>query len=276
MSIILSSRLTTSLNLSKNKVGQVYRRTHGTEQYQAGKNDLPGFLSLGFASGALGSLLGLGGAFVALPVMTGHFNMPQGMAHGTSIAVVLATSLGACYSYAKRINLEEIEVTNKSSSSNTFFGIPEVVGSIHVVNAASLALTSTVMVVFGAMLSKRLPGSYLKLIHGTMMVVCAPLIPFQSLFKEDLKVAPALTLTNCNTTDIEVVEATAPKYEIQKVIRPMLIGVVTGTLAGMLGVGGGIIMVPALNFFTDMDFQQSLGTSLAGEYTNTHTLCMNG
>lgn len=267
MSSVTLSRLRSSLNLSKIKVKNVHIRNHTTETYQAGKHDFPGFLSLGFASGALGALLGLGGAFVALPVMTGHFKMPQGMAHGTSIAVVLATSLGACYSYAKRLNLAETDVLQKSDDKPTFLGLPEVVGDIHVVNAASLALTSTIMVVFGAMLSKRLPGAYLKLVHGSMLLVCAPLIPFQSLFKRSADDVPVPVVENVSTTALVAeVEEPAVRYELSKVVRPMLIGVVTGTLAGMLGVGGGVIMVPALNFFTDMDFQQSLGTSLAGTF----------
>ena len=43
----------------------------------------------------------------------------------------------------------------------------------------------------------------------------------------------------------------------------ILIGMVTGTLAGMLGIGGAIIMVPALVFIMGFSQQMAQGTSLA-------------
>ena len=223
-----------------------------------------GYLSLGVVSGGLGSLMGLGGAFIALPVMTGYFLVPQNIAHGTSIAVVLATSLGACYSYSNRDAAKEDTVALPTKAGKTFLGIPEVIGSVNMVNAAALALTSSVTVVFGAMLSKRLPGVHLKLIHGSMMLICAPLIAF----KERFKGTPTVSVNKVDAIESPLEFTNLPLSEqFDKLVRPMSIGVLTGTLAGLLGVGGGLIMVPALNFFTDMDYQTSLGTSLAGKHS---------
>jgi uncharacterized membrane protein YfcA len=41
------------------------------------------------------------------------------------------------------------------------------------------------------------------------------------------------------------------------------IGIVTGAMAGMLGIGGAIIMIPALVFFMGFSQQMAQGTSLA-------------
>ena len=41
------------------------------------------------------------------------------------------------------------------------------------------------------------------------------------------------------------------------------IGIVTGAMAGMLGIGGAIIMIPALVFFMGFSQQIAQGTSLA-------------
>jgi uncharacterized protein len=41
------------------------------------------------------------------------------------------------------------------------------------------------------------------------------------------------------------------------------IGIVTGATAGMLGIGGAIIMIPALVFFLGFSQQMAQGTSLA-------------
>jgi uncharacterized protein len=43
----------------------------------------------------------------------------------------------------------------------------------------------------------------------------------------------------------------------------LIIGVITGVTAGMLGIGGAIIMIPALVFFLGFSQQMAQGTSLA-------------
>jgi len=42
-----------------------------------------------------------------------------------------------------------------------------------------------------------------------------------------------------------------------------IIGLVSGITSGLFGVGGGIIMVPAMMFFMKMDIKLAVGTSLA-------------
>ena len=49
----------------------------------------------------------------------------------------------------------------------------------------------------------------------------------------------------------------------QLIITAMLIGLAAGMLSGLVGVGGGIIMVPALVFFMNYTQHQAQGTSLA-------------
>ena len=43
----------------------------------------------------------------------------------------------------------------------------------------------------------------------------------------------------------------------------IVIGIITGVMAGMLGIGGAIIMIPALVFFMGFSQQAAQGTSLA-------------
>src|SRR5687768_9658297 len=49
----------------------------------------------------------------------------------------------------------------------------------------------------------------------------------------------------------------------QLIISALLIGLAAGVLSGLVGVGGGIIMVPALVFFMSYTQHQAQGTSLA-------------
>ncbi len=49
----------------------------------------------------------------------------------------------------------------------------------------------------------------------------------------------------------------------QLIITALLIGLAAGMLSGLVGVGGGIIMVPAMVFFMNYTQHQAQGTSLA-------------
>lgn len=49
----------------------------------------------------------------------------------------------------------------------------------------------------------------------------------------------------------------------QIILTALLIGLAAGMLSGLVGVGGGIIMVPALVFFMSYTQHQAQGTSLA-------------
>jgi len=49
----------------------------------------------------------------------------------------------------------------------------------------------------------------------------------------------------------------------QTVLIIIIIGLVTGSLSGLIGIGGGIIMIPALVFFAGLSQHESIGTSLA-------------
>ena len=51
--------------------------------------------------------------------------------------------------------------------------------------------------------------------------------------------------------------------DAQTIIIIIVIGIAAGTLSGLVGVGGGIIMVPALVFFMHYTQHQAQGTSLA-------------
>ena len=47
------------------------------------------------------------------------------------------------------------------------------------------------------------------------------------------------------------------------VVLYIIIGVAAGLLAGLFGIGGGIIIVPALALGMGMDYKRAVGTSLA-------------
>ena len=50
---------------------------------------------------------------------------------------------------------------------------------------------------------------------------------------------------------------------VSMLIIILVIGIITGVMAGMLGIGGAIIMIPALVYFLGFSQQMAQGTSLA-------------
>jgi uncharacterized protein len=53
------------------------------------------------------------------------------------------------------------------------------------------------------------------------------------------------------------------KMSISMLMILIVIGIITGAMAGMLGIGGAIIMIPALVYFMGFSQQMAQGTSLA-------------
>jgi len=53
------------------------------------------------------------------------------------------------------------------------------------------------------------------------------------------------------------------KMSISMIVILIVVGIITGVMAGMLGIGGAIIMIPALVFLLGISQQTAQGTSLA-------------
>ncbi|MDG6922826.1 MAG: sulfite exporter TauE/SafE family protein, partial [Nitrososphaerota archaeon] len=58
-------------------------------------------LLISVLAGLIGSLVGIGGGIVIVPILTIAFNIPVGYAIGTSIVSVIATSSGSASAYVK-------------------------------------------------------------------------------------------------------------------------------------------------------------------------------
>jgi len=53
------------------------------------------------------------------------------------------------------------------------------------------------------------------------------------------------------------------KMSVSTILILLVIGIITGVMAGMLGIGGGLVVIPALVIFMGMSQQTAQGTSLA-------------
>jgi len=53
------------------------------------------------------------------------------------------------------------------------------------------------------------------------------------------------------------------KMSVTTILILLVIGIITGVMAGMLGIGGGLVVIPALVMVMGMSQQSAQGTSLA-------------
>lgn len=184
----------------------------------------------GLLGGLFGGLLGLGGGFVMVPLMTKLLRMSQHRAHGTSLFAVLFIGF---------------------SGALTYFRYGAVDWKVSIMLAVTAALTARLGAIYAHSLSER----ELKRAFGIFLLIVGPLI---------------------------VARGYVP-WGTQAVAGPMVLlfvflaaGAGAGFLAGMMGVGGALIMIPPMVLLGGMAQQVAQGTSflamvpmaLAGSLTN--------
>lgn len=113
-------------------------------------------------------------------------------------------------------------------------------GNIDFLASGSLAITAILTARAGAHFAHALPGWKLRKAFGAFLIFCATLL----LIKPYL---PDIGLNN-------------PVYV--NIIIFLIIGLITGFLSGMLGVGGGAIMIPAMVLLAGFNQHTAQGTSL--------------
>mmetsp|Transcript_2332 Transcript_2332/g.6976 ORF Transcript_2332/g.6976 Transcript_2332/m.6976 type:complete len:308 (+) Transcript_2332:1145-2068(+) len=112
-----------------------------------------GVTGTGFVAGTLGSLAGMGGGFVAIPMMT-HFGVSQHAAHGTSLVGVVATGFAGAGAYWLSDSVEPVA-------------------------ALTVASTGMVTAAAGARAAAALEAKVLKRCLGVFMLCVAPVVPFK-------------------------------------------------------------------------------------------------
>jgi len=169
----------------------------------------------------------MGGGFIMIPLMTARLGLTQHQAHATSLFAVATTGLAGALSYS-----------SLGESDNS--------GNVDAKVAAAVALSGMATASLGAHASARLSQKLLKRTLGIFMLLVAPTIPMRDY----------LVATKESTTESD------DSTWWHRYMKASGIGCFSGFLAGMFGVGGGAVVVPALSLFLDMNHYQALGTSL--------------
>ena len=174
-----------------------------------------------FVAGLLGSLTGLGGGVVLVPLLTIFFHVDIRYAIGASLVSVIATSSGAAASYVKE------------GFSNIRIGM-------------FLEIATTFGALLGAFLATRIPTSALAIIFGAVLLYSAYVSrKTRTLAQRSLPPDPLATRLRLNGSfpDLEGRRS----YNVQHVPTGFSLMFGAGALSGLLGIGSGAVKVLAMD-----------------------------
>jgi hypothetical protein len=193
-----------------------------------------GLLAAGFASGVLGTFLGLGGGVFGVPLLVLFFGVPMHAAVGASLVAVIATS-------------------SAGASSNVAKGIANI----------RLGVCLEPMTVLGALLGgalapllppRVLMGLFALLLLGVSAALWrgrrgaqSPLVPARGGVLDGRFDDPA--------SGGEV------SYSVERLPATLGASLAAGVASALLGVGGGIVKVPALSLLSRVPIKAATATS---------------
>jgi uncharacterized membrane protein YfcA len=186
-------------------------------------------------AGLLGSLTGLGGGVVLVPLLTLLFKVDIRYAIGASLVSVIATSSGAASAYVRE-GFSNIRI-------GMFLEIATTLGALAGAFVAHLIPTNAIAVIFGAVLL------YSAILSRRPRPVAARNLPPDPL-------ATRLRM-NGSFPDVEGIR----HYNVQRVPTGFSLMFGAGTLSGLLGIGSGAVKVLAMDQAMRIPFKVSTTTS---------------
>jgi len=191
----------------------------------------PLIFAIALIVGALGSMLGIGGGVLLIPLLTGLFGMPIKTAIGASIVSVIATSSAAGAVYVGR-------------------------GLTHTRLAMVLEIATTLGALAGGITAVLLNPNLLAGLFGAVLIYV--MYSMRRLRKEDPATVPTGLLTAHYT---EPLTGQVITYGVHHLTRGLAASFVAGNISGLLGIGGGIIKVPVMSLVMGMPLRAAIATS---------------
>ena len=196
---------------------------------------VPIVFGVSLAAGFLGSLTGLGGGVVIIPLLTLVFKVDIHYAIGTSLISVIATSSGAAAAYVRE-------------------------GITNIRLGMFLELATTAGAIAGAWLATYLPTSVIAILFGVVLIVSAGLSftkradPVTTGTPGELSVKLRLNST--------MPTAQGPKpYFVKNIVGGFFMMNIAGVISGLLGIGSGALKVIAMDNVMRIPFKVSTTTS---------------
>ncbi|MGA7732878.1 MAG: sulfite exporter TauE/SafE family protein, partial [Chloroflexia bacterium] len=200
-----------------------------------------GLAAMGLVAGLLGALLGLGGGVFVVPALTLLFGVPTSTAIGTSNVAVVATSTGGASTYIRN------RLTN--------------------IRLGLLLLTSTtVAALASSLLVSVLPAQVLSGLFAAVLIYVAYTMLVggrQSMNPQSSVLSPQSSNDTLGLGGSYYDPATGKteQYTPRRVGTGIGTSALAGVIAGLLGVGGGIVQMPVMNLLMGIPLKVATGTS---------------
>jgi len=185
-------------------------------------------------AGLLGSLTGLGGGFIIIPLLTVFLHVDIHYAIGASLVSIIATSSGSAAAYVKE------------GITNMRLGM-------------FLEVATTLGAVTGAMVAVYFPTNLLAILLGVILITSALL----TLRKKAVQIAhqkntlaEKLKLNGSYPGENDTVE-----YSVSRIGGGFIMMLFAGLLSGLLGIGSGALKVLAMDNIMRIPFKVSTTTS---------------
>jgi uncharacterized membrane protein YfcA len=188
-------------------------------------------------AGVIGSLVGLGGGVVVIPILTIGLGVDIHYAIGASIVSVIATSSGAAATYVK------------DKMTNLRVGM-------------FLELATTTGAIIGALIAAYVSSIALELVFGVILLLS--LIPLVRKIGEDIPVTPELVGLSKKlelTGSYVETDGSTVNYNATRPAQGLAGMLVAGLISGLLGIGSGTFKVLSMDLAMKLPMKVSTTTS---------------
>ena len=186
-------------------------------------------------AGFLGSLTGLGGGVVLVPLLTIFFHVDLRYAIGASLVSVIATSSGSAAAYVKE------------GFSNIRIGM-------------FLEIATTIGALFGAYLTAKVPGKAIAIIFGIVLMYSA-YVSRRTRPRTEAEEPPDPLATKLKMNGTFPDTSSIRTYNVYHVPTGFGVMWIAGALSGLLGIGSGALKVVAMDQAMKIPFKVSTTTS---------------
>ncbi|MDO3644843.1 sulfite exporter TauE/SafE family protein [Mucilaginibacter sp. L3T2-6] len=187
-----------------------------------------------YFAGLLGSLTGLGGGVVIIPLLTLVLKVDIHYAIGASLVSVIATSSGSAAAYVKE------------GITNMRLGM-------------FLEIATTLGAMCGAILAIYIPTHFIAILFGVILTMSAIMSlrkKAEHIVNEESYLAKKLKLNSTYPTAEGTVH-----YGVRNVAGGFFMMIFAGTISGLLGIGSGALKVIAMDTIMRIPFKVSTTTS---------------
>jgi uncharacterized protein len=186
---------------------------------------------LGVFAGTFGSLVGVGGGVIVVPILTVFFGVPLKTAVAASLIGVIAISLagGSRYLAAGTVDRRLGLVLLAASSSGA---------------------------VLGGMVAGALDAAILSGVFGVVLLLVAAQV-----VRTGEPAARPSAAGGTRSSYVEPKTGATVEYRPERIGLGLAISAVTGSLSALLGIGGGVINVPTMATIMGVPFRVAVATS---------------